>query len=187
MRTTSFATEKGERLQGAGMLLLSLVFLSAFFLSGLSDSPDAHAGVAPSPAEGDSSFVPDSLHVPAADSLPADRVIVYYFHRTARCDRCLKFEAYADAALRAGFPGELADGTLIWSVVNIDEERNEAFVDSYDIFESSLVVSTVRDSSEVRWKKLEEIWYLVEDRDAYVDFIVTEVDSALKAVTPSER
>ena len=108
-----------------------------------------------------------------------DRVDVYYFHATFRCENCLRFEAYAEEALRSRFPAELDRGRLTWSVLDFEEETNATLVDSYGIFESSLVVSEVRGNKERAWKKLEAIWSLVEDGQAFMDYVAAEVDSVL--------
>jgi hypothetical protein len=119
---------------------------------------------------------PDS----GASARPADRVEVYYFHRTARCENCLKFEAYADEALRGSFPEALADGSLEWRVVNLDDTTNAHFVGDYDLFESSLVVSRVRQGAETAWRKLDAIWSLVEGKDAFLEYVAFEVGEELK-------
>jgi hypothetical protein len=120
---------------------------------------------------------PDSVAAAPAAPLP-DRVDVFYFHRTIRCETCLRFESYARGALGADFADDLTSGRLTWSVLNLEDEANAKPVDRYDIFESSLVVSTVRDSAEVNWEKLEAIWVLVSDENAFRDYVSAEVDSA---------
>jgi hypothetical protein len=120
----------------------------------------------------------------AVDSLapvpPSDRVVVYYFHHTLRCDTCLKFEAYTDEALRAAFPDELASGVLEWHAVNVDEEKNAHYEDDYDLTEISLLVSEVRDGDEVDWRILGAIWGLVQDKGAFVSYVEDEVAISLE-------
>ena len=115
-------------------------------------------------------------------ALVSNRVDVYYFHRTIRCVTCLTFESYAHEALLADHAGDLASGRLTWSVLNYEDEANAELVDRYDVFESSLVVSSVRDSVEVAWEKLEAIWGLVSDRSAYIEYVSAEVDTARRVV-----
>jgi len=115
----------------------------------------------------------------AASAPPADRVVVAYFHRNARCDNCLKFEAYADQALRDSFPEELADGTLEWRVVNLDDTTSAYLVEDYDLFEISLIVSRVHGGQEVYWRTLDAIWTLVGDKDAFMEYVAFEVGEEL--------
>ena len=139
--------------------------------------------------------VPDtvaSTHVVAApDStgtrvpLP-DRVVVYYFHRTLRCDTCLKFEAYTGEALGAEFAGELGDGTLEWHVVNLDEPGSEHFVDDYYITESSVVAVEFSDGEQQEWTNLDAIWGFVGDKPAFLSYIQNEVAARLSRVPETE-
>jgi hypothetical protein len=108
-----------------------------------------------------------------------DRVDVYYFHRTARCDKCLKFEAYTAETLLSDFPKELADGRVVWTVVNLDEQEDAHFQREYQLLESSLVLSVVRGGQEKYWKNLERIWDLVDDKQAFASYVAAEIDSAL--------
>jgi hypothetical protein len=111
---------------------------------------------------------------------PASRVAVYYFHRTVRCDNCLKFEAYAGEALREWFAEQLADGALEWRVVNLDDTTNAHFMQDYDLFEVSLIVSRVQDGTQVAWRNLDAIWTLVSDKAAFLEYVSFEVNEELE-------
>jgi len=130
--------------------------------------------------------VPDSLEPETPRAPRPDRVVVYYFHRTLRCDTCLKFEAYTDEALHSRFAEELADGRLVWSVLNVDDESTAALVDAYNIFESSLVVSVVDAGEERSSEKLEAIWGLVGDKPSFLSYVQSEVGANLKEVREPE-
>lgn len=124
----------------------------------------------------------DSTESAASEAPLANHVQVYYFHRTLRCDTCLKFEAYADEALRSHFAEELSDRRLVWSVLDLDDESSATLVDAYDIFESSLVVSAVEAGEERSWEKLEAIWGLVGDKPSFLSYIQSEVEARLSEV-----
>jgi hypothetical protein len=161
-----------------GWLVLTLMAVGILFGGSLEPG---HGAPAEKPAKGDTTArravaPPDST----ASARPADRVEVYYFHRTARCENCLKFEAYAEEALRTSFAEALADGSLEWRVVNVDDTTNAHFVDDYDLFESSLVVSRVREGAETAWRKLDAIWSLADDKDAFLEYVAFEVGEELK-------
>ena len=130
---------------------------------------------------------PDSLTATAAsasevsESEPVaiiprcERVVLYYFHRTARCDNCLKFEAYTDSTLLASFESELSAGVLEWNVVNLDDEGNEGFIDRYALEETTLLSSVVTGCEEQSWRSLDAIWWLVDDRQAFAEYVAAEV------------
>lgn len=128
----------------------------------------------------------DAPAPPAAVATEPSRVVVSYFHRTIRCETCLRFETLTDRALREAFAGELADGRVEWRVTDFEEPGHEAEVARYDIFESSLVVSRFVGDTEADWKKLDAIWSLVGDEGALVQCIQGEVGAYLGGATHGE-
>ena len=117
----------------------------------------------------------------ASDSLRAvpDRVDVLYFHRTARCENCLRFEEYTAGVLADSLSPELERGTVTWRTVNLDDEGEEGLVERYDIFESFLVLSVVEGGEEVAWSTLDGIWVFVEDEASFRRYVLAEVLNAL--------
>ncbi len=116
-----------------------------------------------------------------------DRVAVTYFHRTFRCEMCLAFEAYSEEALRTSFPDELSEGRLVWSVLNLDDEENARYEDEYGLTELSLVAAVESDGKVVDWKNLADIWGLVNDKQAFLDYVSFEVGKSLQELTAYER
>jgi hypothetical protein len=125
--------------------------------------------------------------VPApTDTAAATHVVVYYFHRTIRCETCLKFEALTERALRDGFAGELAGGQLIWRVTDFEKPENEPLTSKYEVFESSVVASRLVGETEVEWKKLQDIWGLVGNDNAFIAYIQDEVGAYLGGAADGE-
>lgn len=105
----------------------------------------------------------------------SDKIIAYYFHGNRRCATCKKLEAYSTEAVQNGFEPQLKSGTLEWHVVNIDEEPNKHFVDDYQLYTKSVIVSHVVNGKETEWKNLEKIWELVGDQAKFTDYVQSEV------------
>lgn len=148
---------------------------------------------APVPAPGDTAATdPESVDAaapadPAApDSIivapPPDKVVLYYFHRTARCDNCLLFEAYTDSLVHAAFQPELSGGVLEWHVVNLDDDGNEVFVERYALEGITLLSTVVVDDEEQGWRPLDGIWWLVDDRQAFADYVAAEIEAHLETI-----
>jgi len=106
-----------------------------------------------------------------------DRVIAYYFHTTYRCASCRNIEKYTWEALDSGFPVDLADGHLVWRVVNIEEQGNEHFVKDYQLFTKSVVLVDERTGD---WKNLPKVWQLLGDPNEFIRYIQTETKDFLK-------
>lgn len=104
------------------------------------------------------------------------KVIAYYVHGTRRCVTCRKLESYTQEAIEAAFSEQLEAGTIVWMPVNTDEEGNGHFIDDYQLFTKSVVLSEVKDGEELRWKNLDQIWTLVRgDKAAYLKYIQDEL------------
>jgi hypothetical protein len=178
-----------RRLPAAALLLLAMsVHLCAL------PAPAAEAATelaeslqVASPAEPNAAAASDSGSGLNSEAQARSRVVVLYFHRTLRCDTCLKFEAYSEATLRDSFPDDLAEGTLVWRTVNLDEPEESHFADEHDLFESSLVVTTEIEGAVVEWNKLADIWGLVHDEPMFRDYVAFETEKSLRALSSHER
>ena len=126
--------------------------------------------------------VPDSSESGEPRVPRSDRVVVYYFHHTLRCETCLRFEAYTGEALCSAFPDELSDGELEWNVVNLDEPGNGHFVDDFFITENSVIVVAFRGGTQQEWANLDAIWGCVGDKPTFLSFIRNEVKARLDEV-----
>lgn len=169
----------------AVVLLLSAALVAA---AGDTAVPRTHGAEATAPTD---IVEPDSTAATAAaDSTivaPAtDRVVLYYFHRTARCHTCLWFEANVDSLVQAAFQPELSEGVLEWHAVNLDEDGNEAFVERYALEGITLLSTVLADGEEREWRSLEDIWWFVDDREAFADYVASEIRADLGAIHGEE-
>ena len=110
----------------------------------------------------------------AVDGVPANGVVAYYFHGTSRCRTCLAIESGTRDALGAAFARELADGALAWRPLNVEEPRNEHFVQDFDLSERTVVLARMEDGKPVRWTRLDRVWELVGDDEAFAAYVQQE-------------
>jgi len=108
------------------------------------------------------------------------RVVVYYFHGTFRCSTCRTIEKYSHDAIQQYFSKELGDGKLEFKPVNVEESENRHFIQDYQLFSKSLVLSLVRDSKETKSKNLTDIWSLVSDKEKFFQYVKDEVEKFIK-------
>lgn len=117
----------------------------------------------------------------AADTLAGRRqVIAYYFHGKARCANCVKIENWSREAVATGYPKELADGRLVWRVVDVEAEGNEHFVEDYQLYTKSLVLVEQRGGRPIRWKNCAKVWEYLNRRERFVAYVQDEVAVYLK-------
>lgn len=103
------------------------------------------------------------------------KVIAYYFHGNFRCETCRRIEAYAREAVEDAFADELANGTLEWRVVNVEERGNGHYVDDFQLVTRSLVLVAPGSEGPNAWKNLQEVWSLVRDKQAFQQYVRDEV------------
>jgi len=121
------------------------------------------------------------INVPAA-FCDNGKVIAYYFHGSFRCSTCRDLEQYAKEAIENNFKKELAEGSLIFKAADIEEKGNEHFVNDYQLYTKSVVLSLVEDGKEIKYKNLDKIWEYVRDKEKYIDYIKREVNNFLKGL-----
>jgi len=152
-----------------GVTILTILVL-CFFLTFAAFADDTRTAV------NDSTQVQTESETAQPADSGASVVIAYYFHGTRRCPTCKKLEAYSQEAIETGFAGQLESGALKWRPVNIDEEGNEHFVQDYQLYTKSVILSKVKGEKEITWKNLDKIWTLVRgDKEAYLKYIQDEV------------
>jgi hypothetical protein len=109
------------------------------------------------------------------------KLVVYYFHGSARCRTCTKFETLTKEVMDESFADEVKKGRVEFRAVNVDDKENEHYVRDYQLYSRSVVLSDTKDGKQVGWKNLEEIWNKVRDEEIYKNYIRDEVASVLKA------
>lgn len=118
--------------------------------------------------------------IAATASPKQNRVVVYYFHVTARCTTCRMIQDYTEEALRTGFRDVLASGDLEWRPVNVQRPENRHFVRDYQLYARSVVIARFRDGRQVEWKNLEDVWDLLESRPAFVNYVQRQVHEYMR-------
>ncbi len=118
----------------------------------------------------------------AAENKPTAEVIVYYFHGTFRCYSCTMIENYSRQAIESNFKDALASGSLEFKAVNVEDKGNEHFVDDYQLYTKSLILSLVKDGKEIKHKNLDKIWRLAGNKEKFIEYVTGEVAELLKDV-----
>jgi len=116
----------------------------------------------------------------AADTPYGAKVIAYYFHGNFRCPTCYKLEQYSKEAIETNFKTELASGKMTFKSINTDEKGNEHFVNDYQLYTKSLILSLVKDGKEIKWKNMDKIWEYVGNKQRFIDYVKSGVADLLK-------
>ncbi len=119
---------------------------------------------------------------PDLNTLAKDAVVVYYFHGYYRCRTCLTIEAWTREAVVSGFPDELRDGRLKFLSYNMQDPVNEAYVNDFQLAYYVVVLERIKDGERKEWKKLEKIWDLIKDEDAFIKYVQDETRICLERI-----
>lgn len=109
------------------------------------------------------------------------KIIVNYFHGELRCHACLNIERYAEEVVKKHFAKEIASGAIEWRAVNFDKKGNEYFLTDYNLPSPAVIFSEVRNGKETLWKNLDKIWEKEPDREAFNQYIITELTGFFKS------
>jgi hypothetical protein len=132
--------------------------------------------------QGDDAQATDSV-ASAIQDISNEIVFASYLHGNRRCPTCLKLEAYSEEALRAAFKEELEDSVLIWRTINYDEKENEHYLKDYSLYTKALILSRVKNGSEVEWKNLDKIWEKVGNKEEFLKYVQEETRAFLDKET----
>lgn len=110
---------------------------------------------------------------------PESQVVVYYFHRSARCQTCLKMESLARYDVTVNLASEIESGDLEWQLVNFQEEGNSHFEELFELEGPTLVATQYTNGEIQHWVKLDRIWELYDDVDAFDEYVLGAVKEYL--------
>ncbi len=108
---------------------------------------------------------------------PRDRVVAIYFHRTQRCPTCLKMGSYAEEAIRTGFGRQIKDGKVAFRYGDFQDAANRRVVEGYGIHGPALVLARIVGDKVAEWKKLDEIWSHVGNKESFLAYVQRQTAS----------
>lgn len=107
-------------------------------------------------------------------------VVAYYFHGNFRCFSCHRIEQYSKEALEQFFEDELKSGKLIFKAINIEERGNGHFINDYQLYTKSLVISLMKNGKEVKYKNLTKVWEYLKNKQKFYGYVKDEINSYLE-------
>lgn len=132
--------------------------------------------------QGDAPSSRPSAGITGGISTGGRQVVAYYFLGRVRCPSCRKIEEVSRKTIEGSFPRELADGTLRFLVVNVDQPENRHFIEEFRLESSSLVLVEMREGKSTEWKSLPDVWTLVDDPQRLETHVRDEVAAILKGI-----
>ena len=117
-----------------------------------------------------------------SDSLPADGVVVYYFHNRQRCYTCNKMETLADAVVSERFADHLDNGRVVFKAVNVQTPEGSHFIEDFQLRSAGVVMVERQRGQDLRWRRLDEVWTKIRNEEEYKAYIAGNLVECLRAV-----
>ncbi|HCF96405.1 MAG TPA: hypothetical protein DEW46_15210 [Verrucomicrobia bacterium] len=117
---------------------------------------------------------------PTAGTLPQEttaQVVVYYLHGTFRCVTCNTIESMAEQLVQTQFSPQLAEDRLAWKTYNF--QKDEAFAKNHGIVASCIMISRFENGREVDFKRLDDVWNLIDKPDEFNQHVGSAIRTAL--------
>ena len=159
-----------------GVVVLSLATLASCNVR--ETAPEVQPAPAKASTQNSSEQMPEA-RVPASLPDGPTKVIVYYFHGTARCQTCLDIERHARETVFESHFADLMEGTIEWRSVNYEVPENRHFSNDFDLPYPSLVIVREQAGYTAEWKLLGKTWELVSDPAALRDYVQAELGALL--------
>lgn len=117
----------------------------------------------------------------------SEKVIAYYFHTSFRCVSCRKIEQYTEESIKEYFGKQIESGKLIFKVINVDGKENKHFINDYQLYTKSVVLSLVKDGKEVKFKNLGKVWEHLNSKNKFFQYIKDETQKFLDEINIEEK
>jgi hypothetical protein len=122
------------------------------------------------------------LNIAAASAQVATQKLeVIYFHATRRCPTCMAIEENARKTLDTYFKDQVKTGTIKWTVINVDEEKNKAIAEKYEATGSALFLTRISGGKESRTDMTEFAFsYARSNPDKFIGGLKDKINAQLK-------
>ena len=111
------------------------------------------------------------------------RVVATYFHRTLRCQTCLHIESLARYDVTCVMASDMESGQLAWRLVNFEDEENVHFAEEFGLDGPSLVITLECGGDVVKWVRLDRVWNLCDDVEAFDEYVLGTLVEYLMAAS----
>ncbi len=114
------------------------------------------------------------------NSVKQNRVEVYCFHGTRQCETCKNMKANTKTALNTYFAAQLKDSTIVFSIIDVDDEKNEKLAEKFQATGTALMINKVVNGKDsiVDWSDF--AFEKANDDEVYISELKTMIDAILK-------
>jgi hypothetical protein len=106
---------------------------------------------------------------------------VIYFHATRRCPSCMAIEENTRKTLNTYFADQVKNGTVVLTIVNVDEAKNKTIAEKYEASGSALFLTKTAYGKESRTDMTEFAFsYARTNPEKFVGGLKDKINALLK-------
>lgn len=112
--------------------------------------------------------------------LKQNRLEVYCFHGTRQCETCKNMKANTKKALDNYFATQLKDSSIVFSIVDVDEVKNEKLAEKFQATGTALMINKVVNGKDsiIDWSDF--AFEKANDNEVFISELKTKIDAVLK-------
>ena len=114
----------------------------------------------------------------ATISQAADKLEVYYFHRTQRCISCMRIGDYTNKTILEYFSEEMGNGKIDYKEINIDLPENKELARKFEATGSSLFINSINGEDE-NIQNIIEVWNWKSNEEVFKNNLKQKIDQLL--------
>jgi thioredoxin-related protein len=109
-----------------------------------------------------------------------DRLDVYCFHGTRQCETCKNMKANTKTTLDKYFASQLKDSSIVFSIVDVDDEKNEKLAEKFQATGTALMINKIVNGKDsiVDWSDF--AFEKANNESEYISELKTMIERALK-------
>ena len=110
----------------------------------------------------------------------ANKIEVIDFYSTHRCVTCKAIEASAKYTIDTYFLEEIANGTVVFKTVNVDDEENYTIAENFEATGTALFLNVVKNGEEMHIDLTEFAFSKGRDKEAFSEELKAKIEAELK-------
>ncbi|MBK6984447.1 MAG: hypothetical protein IPH32_06700 [Bacteroidetes bacterium] len=116
----------------------------------------------------------------SVSSVKLNRIEVYCFHGTRQCETCKNMKANTKTALNTYFAAQLKDSTIVFSIIDVDDEKNEKLAEKFQATGTALMINKVVNGKDSIVDCSDFAFEKANDDEVYISELKTMIDAILK-------
>lgn len=109
-----------------------------------------------------------------------NRIEVYCFHGTRQCETCKNMKANTKTALDKYFASQLKDSSIVFSIIDVDDEKYEKLAEKFQATGTALMINKVVNGKDsiIDWSDF--AFEKANDNEVFISELKTMIDAVLK-------